>query len=358
MKNKKKIAIPIFLILAFLILYIIFSVTPTRTEIQFLPLWTLYVSSDVVTGEEQLIPESHLVPFKLSDNIGYFDTQGNLVYKYNISQRFTISDNYFILYSNDSTSFNVQKQNGEVVLKKSFAGFPYLFEDKLFVFSPGGNTVSQFDLEGNLKFQYQSYAPLLSFSQGKDCSVLGFADGELCTIFPESDIKISTYPGGSDYQIIYGSDISDSGDLIACVCGYDKQRFVLYKRTGSQQKPIFHEYIEEQTTEPVEVFFTSDSKYAYYSSKNMLGIVDCTKLKSNHFSLDSKVLKITEIPDLNIVFVLSKSDENYKITMIEKASAVVGEYSFDAKEAFINSYENLLFVGADDEISCLEIVRN
>ena len=355
MKNKKKITVPIILILVFLIFYTIFSVTPTRSEVQFLPQWTIYLSDAVLSEPTEDLP---LIPFKLADNLGYFDISGNLRYKYDISQRFTISDNYFILYGNDSFSFNMQNQKGESVLKKSVAGFPYLYEDRLFVFSPGGNAVSEYDIAGNLKFQYQGYAPILSFASSKNGCVLGFADGELCSIFPDDDIRISTYPGGSNYQIIYGSDISDSGDLIACVCGYEKQRFVLYKRNGAQQKPIFHEYIEDQVTSACEVFFTSDSKYAYYNSEQTLGIIDCTKLKSAHYQIGSKILKISEIPNLNVILVLSKTDENFKITIIEKSSDIIGEYNFVANEAFINSYENLLFIGADDEITCLEVVRH
>ncbi len=353
MKNKKKITVPVILIIVFVILYTIFCVLPTRVEIQLLPKWTLNLSETEVVASK----DKTLVPFRLGSTAGYFTLDGQLSYAYDVSERCSISDSYFVRYNDSSTSFNIMNADGSSAVKIDSAGFPYLQEDRLFVFAPGGNSVSAFDYSGNRLYQYQGYSPITDFSSSTGGCVIGFADGEIRVLDNDKTSWLSAYPMGSDYQVIYGVDVSDSGEFVACISGYDKQRFVLYKKVGSQLKPVFHEYYDDQRITTSEVYFTKDSNYVYYNSENHLGIVDCKKFKSKRVPLDGKVLKFAEIPELDVICILTRNNENCKITFIEKTSNIVGEYTFAAKNVFVSSYENLLFVGSDDEIACLEVVR-
>ncbi|MCR4790799.1 MAG: hypothetical protein K5839_06935, partial [Treponemataceae bacterium] len=353
MKNKKKLILTISLILVFLIVYTIVSLKPLYPELQFTPKW----SFDISQTQTSPLSETELIPFNLGGKIGYFSPEGSLAYKYEVPQKSTISENYYILYGNDSASFEIRNPDSSLAGKIESSGFPFLKDERLFVFAPGGNSISEFDVKGNNLMRYEGYSPILAFNANKYGLILGFSDGEIHSIYNDGT-QLSAYPGGSDYEIIYGADIARDMNLSACVCGYDDQRFVLYRRNEDRQKIIFHEYLSSQTKSRAPVCFTQDSRFVYYSNGNEVGIVDCEKLKSRHFDLKGQVLKIAEIPEMKSVFILSKNGRDNKVTVIDDNTNVIGEYNYQADSTFVSARENLLFIGADDEIACLEITLN
>ena len=132
----------------------------------------------------------------------------------------------------------------------------------------------------------------------------------------------------------------------------------MIRRSGNQQKIVFHEYLDGNIKENVNVYFTQDSNFVYYNFENTLGIVDCKKLVSKHIPIKGKVLKIAEIPSVDAVFVLSKLGKDCTVTIIEGSSNVLGYYEYQAENTFISAKDENLFLGADDKISCIQVVKN
>lgn len=360
MKNKKNIIVLIWIALAIVIIYTFVAFRLTKSEIQFLSKWTFSLDEQAVASQDS----SNLVSFRLGDTLGYFSTAGNFAYKYQIPllkngklANSTISSNFWTIYDAESSNFTICNPDGSKVVKISAQGNPFIQEDKLFLFTLGGSSFINYDLSGKELWRSEGYVPIISFSSSDAGTVVGYADGEVRCLTNSGDLAFSMYPGGSEFPIILGTDISDSGEYVACVSGIESQRFVLIRRTGNQQKIVFHEYLEGNVKENVNVYFTQDSNFVYYNFENSLGIVDCKKLVSKHLNVKGKVLKISEIPSENIAFVLSKEGEVCTITIIEGMSNILGTYEYQAKNTFISAKDNYLFIGADDKISCIQVVK-
>ncbi len=359
MKNKKNVIALIWVALAIVIVYTFIAFRLTKSEIQFLSKWTFSVEDAALPSESE-----QLVGFRLGNTLGYFSPAGNFAYKYEIPllktgklANVTVSSDCWTIFDTETSEFTICKPDGSKLVKFSSQGNPFLQENRLFLFTPGGASFIHYDLQGNELWRSEGYVPIISFSSSPEGTVAGYADGEIRCLTNTGDLAFSMYPGGSTYPVVLGVDISDSGEYVACVSGIDSQRFVLIRRNGNQQKVVFHEYLDGNVKENVNVYFTQDSNYVYYNFENSLGIVDCKKLVSKHLSVKGKVLKISEIPSENVVFVLSKQNDDCTITIIEGMSNILGTYEYKASNTFISAKDDKLFIGADNKISCIQVVK-
>lgn len=359
MKNKKNVIALLWVALLIVIIYTFVAFRLTKPEIQFLSKWTFSL-------DEKTLPstESELISFKLGNTLGYFSSAGNLSYKYVLEPqksgkfpKVSVSPNFWTT-TNEDSSFTVKNPDGSNLVKISAVGNPFITEDRLFLFTPGGASFVRYDLSGKELYRSEGYVPIISFASSIAGTVVGYADGEVRCLSDSGEQLFSLYPGGSSYPVILGTDISASGEYVACVSGIDSQRFVLIRRNGNQQKIVFHEYLDGNIKENVNVYFTEDSNFVYYNFENSLGIVDCKKLVSKHISIEGKVLKIAEIPSVDAVFVLSKLGNDCTVTIIEGSSNVLGTYEYQAESTFISAKDDKLFIGADDKISCIQVVKN
>lgn len=360
MKNKKNIIVLIWIALAIIIIYTFIAFRLSKSEIQFLSKWTFSLDEKTLPTEDS----SNLVSFRLGNTIGYFSSAGNFAYKYQIPTlkdsklaNASISSNFWTVYDSNSSEFSINNPDGSKLVNISAQGNPFIQNDKLFLFTLGGASFVHYDLTGKELWRSEGYVPIISFSSSDAGIVVGYADGEIRCLTNSGDLAFSMYPGGSKYPVILGADISDSAEYVACVSGIDEQRFVLIHRNGGQQKIVFHEYLNGNIKENVNVYFTQDSNYVYYNFENTLGIVDCKKLTSKHLPISGKVLKIAEVPSENVVFVLSKQDDNCTITIIDGMFKVLGTYEYQAENTFICTKDKNLFIGADDKISCIQVVK-
>lgn len=361
MKNKKNIVAILLIVFAIVIVYTFVSFKINKTEIQFLTKWTIPLNEIPLADSNST---SDLIGFCLGDTLGYFSLSGNLAYKYQIPtlengtlSNISMSSRYWTVFNQNSSDVSVFNPDGSVLFKTSHQGNPFIYEDRFYLFAPSGSSFLRYDLEGNALWSSEGYVPIISFSSSLAGTVVGYADGEVRCLSDSGEQIFSMYPGGSTYPIVLGVDISDSGEFVSCVSGIDSQRFVLIRRTSNQQKIVFHEYLEGSVKENVNVFFTKDSNFVYYNFENNLGIVDCNKLVSKHLPVKGKILKISEIPDVNVVFVLSKQGSDCTITIIEGMSNILGVYEYQAENTFISCKDDKLFLGADDKISCIQILK-
>ncbi len=160
-------------------------------------------------------------------------------------------------------------------------------------------------------------------------------------------------PGGSEIPVILGVAISSDGKYVASVCGQNKQRFVLAKKDEAQTKIIAHEFLDSKSTNQMLVKFSSDDKTVYFNSGKILGIVDVKNGKKRHLKIEGQAISIQESE--KCFFVLTKNGKKYTVYAVEPFATFIGRFSFEATAAFIQVYENKLYVGKNSTISCIEI---
>jgi hypothetical protein len=352
MERKAKYTILVPIAIVFCILYLFFALRPLGTELHFSPDWTV----DIAQVKERK-QDDELIPFRLGQNIGYFTSDGRVVSSLTFPFKAAISDKWYALYGADNVGIPFFSADGTQAGTLTTYGFPYFEDDRIYDFLPGGSSFVQCDNIGNIQWRYEYYAPITAFDSSEGGTVAGFADGTITSFTKDGKVSQQFAPGGSDFPIILGTGISKSGNLIACVSGQKKQRFVLSQKDGDHSKIIFHEFLDKDQTKQVIVKFNKKDDMVYYDYNGSLGIVDVKKLKSSHIPLEGSIVQIEESDVDSLMFILSRTGSMYTVTALEPFDHPAASFTFKANAAFIQVRGNALFVGKDNKISRMTISR-
>jgi len=342
----------IFGVAAFCLLYIALALRPLSTELHISPEWT-----ESITRVQAGAADKDKIPFKLGQNMGFFTPEGKITNLVTYPFKASISDSYYASYSANNSSADFFLPDGEKAGTINESGFPFFDEDRIYIFLPGGSSFAQCSSSGARQWIYESYCPITAFSSSKGGTVAGFADGTLVSFTKDGAVDQKFQPGGSNFSVILGAGISESGDTIACVCGQKQQRFVVAQKNGEHSKIIFHEYLEKDSVKQELVKFNRQGNVVYYGYEGGLGVVDLDKMESYKLPLNGHVVQIQENEDGSLAFVLSRYGKKYTITVIEKFNQSVATFSYNANYAFIQVRGNSLFVGRNDRISKLSVSR-
>ena len=335
--------------------YFFLSWSPLETELHLTPEWTI----DIDKTPEKTSSEPPL-PFRLGNKAGYFTNSGKIISTNAVPYKASFSREHYALYSRDAEDTVLFTPQGEERCVIKGAGFPFVQEDRVFLFAPGGSEIRFVNpVDGETVASWENTVPITAFNSSKNGSAAGYADGQFIIFDKNGKKKAELFPGGSDEPVILGADISGSGKMFACVCGVDKQRFVLYNDEGNYKKIIFHDFFEESLTRRTLVHFSESGRYVCYDRSNFLGIVDSQSLKRKKVEVPGMVLNIQESPAADSVYVLSRDEGGtYAVTILEKWTKKLGGFSFKADSAFILTDGNTLYVGRDNKISRISISKS
>lgn len=353
MKTKKHSHIYILLAIFFIIIYIILAAKPLGKEYHFTPQW-----------RKSIAPTSNTAPvntrqiyFKLGQTIGYFTEDGNITTFKTFPSKASISSEYYAIYNTEDSQiafYNRQNQQAGIL---QAPGFPFFEEDRIYVFLPGGASFAKCDSQGQVLWINENTIPLTAFSSKENFTTTGYADGSIKVFDNQNGNEaLSFAPGGSDYKIILGLDISSDGTYIASVSGHNKQRFVLTKNESKQPKIVFHNYLNSDMNRQTVVRICDQDKRVLYNYDNYLGIYNIETQKNTAIKIDKIVIAIEETDSL--IFVLGKSGRQYTVYIIEKTDTLEGSFSFEADTAFIKTCNNNLYVGQDTSISKVKISKD
>lgn len=353
MKSKKTAPLIAFLIIFLTLIYIILAARPLGKEFQFTPEWKINISSPVI--QENINNEATL-SFKLGQSLGYFTEDGKVTLYETFPSMASISDFYYSVYNTNNENVPFYDQKGELQGNITAAGYPYFTEKNSYCFLPGGNSFAKLDYQGDTAWTYESTLPITAFASTTNYTAAGFADGKI-KVFNNSDgtSEIDCAPGGSDYPVILGLDISSDGNYIASVSGHEQQRFVLSQKENNQQKIIFHYFIAESSPYRTLVHFTKDNARVLYLFEGKLGIYNLKTEKNDIISMPGRIINIEEADDL--IFLLAKNKSKYTVYMVDKTNTLEGKFSFEAGTAFIKTYNNNLYIGNDCYISKISLSR-
>lgn len=375
MRARKKRSIYILFGAVFCLSYIILSAKPLGGEWQLVPQWRIDINSITIEGTDSE-RSCDAVPFKMHQNMGYFTTDGRMLNLVSFPFKASISKSRYVQYAADARDVSFYNKDGTVAGTLEGSGFPLFEDERIFLFAPGGGSFAQLDSEGKQMWHYGGTVPITAFDSSDAACVAGFADGTVKEFSKEGHILQEFSPGGSNINVVLGAGVSHDGDMLATVSGQDRQRFVLAKKNGVQTKIVFHTYIEGDVHQRL-VQFTEDDSVVYYDTATSLGAVDTSTYKARDIPTEGQAVSLKECGVLR--FVLTKGNaskgtngatENtadtsgkaedlreYTVYMIEKFDTVVGTFKFTARNAFIRTDKDSLYVGTDNAISRMKVEK-
>lgn len=352
--DKTKFRYFIIFCVLFLILYVIIAQRHQKTELQLKPEWTIHLDKVREGNNSSIAADEPRYPFRLQDSIGYFTKDGKIASLHQTVSKSAISESYWTVFQEDAKDTPIFDKSGAIVGTINAKGFPFFQDSRIFLFAPGGNSISQYSKDGKELWHYEGFNPITAFDSSETNCVIGYADGEIVCIRKDGIKSYSFYPGGSTYSAIFGVAVSSSGKYTASVSGVDKQRFILSQLHDGQHKVIYHEYLPGRISEQTFVKFTKDERIVFFNYDKGLGILDRKALKTTHLEMpeEEKIVSITETSVDNIVLALSKNNRGkYFVYIIENYSNLIGKLDFEAEKSFITNDDEAFYLGKDDTIS-------
>jgi hypothetical protein len=354
MKLKKNVFLLTLSICLLMVIYILSAARPLGKELLITPEWTINIGR----APEGSSPQSSLqLPFRLGQVMGYFTADGKITLATTFPYKATISSHYYAQYGSDNPETAFFNTDGTQAGTITYNGFPFFDDDRIFTFLPGGSSFIQCKPDGSESWSYEGVMPITAFSSSPSGCVAGFADGTIRTFSSDGRILQEFSPGGSDFSVILGTDLSSDGKYLACISGLNRQRIVLAKCDKEHCTITFFKYFDKNLTRQTLVKFSKKSDVLYYNYAGGLGIVNCASGSHTEMPVKGKIITIQESDIGNTVYVLGKNDNEYSVYIIEEFDNMVGSFSFTADNAFILTSGNSLFVGRDSQISRLTLSK-
>lgn len=355
MSKKVPVLIPICII--FSVLYIIFSARPLSKELTFRPEWSIDASRIVKSTQETSEEEfKNAIPFRTAQNAGYFTSSGKILTLFSFPYKTAISSKFYAPYTTNTAAIDFFNADGSKAGTIAQTGFPFFSENGQYLFLPGGSSFASIANSGEIQWTYDGSCPITAFATSKSGCAVGYADGEIVTFDNDGEISQEFNPGGSNYPVILGLAISDSGKYTACVTGQESQRFVLSVKNGSHTEVLFHTYLSSSVTRQVPVLFSRSERSVFYHWAEGIGIVELPDGKHSQIKIPGKILSIKEGSD-STIYVLSRLADTCTISVIQHPGTLAGSFSFTASNAFIAVQDENLYIGRDNTISKLLIER-
>lgn len=352
MKQKRHIGLAIFLLLLISIIYIILAAKPLNKEYTFTPIWKISIANPVL-NQSSSKTQSY---FHLGQTLGYFDENGNISLFKTFASKVSISDSYFATYNSEAKNTEFFKADGSSAGIIEASGFPYFSNDLIYVFLPGGCSFSKCSETGKILWTFEGTFPITAFAAKEKFTAVGLSNGSIKVLNNENgSTEIDFAPGGSDYPVILGLDISEDGQYIASISGHKQQRFVLSHREENQQKIIYHRFFDHDSPYQTLVHFSKDGKRIFYNYYKGLGIYNLENKTEHSLEIKDKLISIEETDDLTLL--LGKDKNNYTVSIIDNTDTLEGAFSFTADSAFIHAADNNIYLGKDSSISKIAISK-
>lgn len=350
MEKKKNRSIYVIITVAFIIIFLIFAAKPLAKEYHFEPEWIVNISNPTTKN----VSDKQKMYYRLGQNLGYITEDGELTISKTFPSKVSISDYYFATYNTDSTNISFYTPDGNKAGTFEASGYPYFWKDQIYIFLPGGASFAKCNSDGSIKWKYEGVIPITAFNAKENFTVIGLANGYV-KIFNNNDgtMEDSYAPGGSDYAVVLGCDISEDGRYIATVSGHNKQRFVLSLRADNQIKIVYHRFLETDNPKQSLVHFCDDGKRVIYNYEDHIGIYDFEKEINNIIKVNSDIFSIKETD--NLIVSLGRNKDEYSVYMIDKNNTLEGSFSFKSDNAFINTDADSIYIGKENSISKISL---
>ncbi len=351
MKTKKHFGLALFLIIFISIIYIALAAKPLNKEYSFTPVWKISTANPVINISSK--PNS---AFHLGQTLGYFDEDGNISLYKTFPSKVSISDSYYATYTPEAKNTEFFKADGSKAGVIEASGFPYFVDNLVYVFLPGGCSFSKCSETGKILWTFEGTFPITAFTAKEKYTAVGLSNGTIKVLNNTNGAtEIDFAPGGSDYPVILGLDISEDGQYIASISGHNQQRFVLSHREENQQKIIYHRFFDFDSPYRTIVYFSKDGKRVFYNFHNGLGIYNLESKEERTLGLKNKLISIEETDDITVL--MGKEKNTYTVSIIDNTDTLEGDFSFTADSAFIHAANNNIYLGKDNSISKISISR-
>jgi len=361
MALKKKSA-RVVIILLFFVFYFFLAVRTVPRETILVPAWISSLESDAPAFEGSSIAPGSLLPFNLGSRFGYVDSSGKFAVNRIKTSNIYLDEKMWTEYGNTPSSVEIKNISQETIINiENTKGYPFLLDNRVFIFGSEQNELSEIDSGGNVLWTYEYGAPLTCIDTAAGLVLTGSLDGIIEILDAKGNRIYFFEPGGSRYPVILGCAISRNGSQVGIISGVDKQRFILLERFGSnpgEYKVIYHEYLETGFRRPVHIKFIDEDSQIVFEREGGIGCYNIKSRRTIFIPFDGKITAVDSSGDKGLLFLIVSHpmqrneligikipQDNVFLRSVDMRNTIFLKAPFRSPDVFLGRKDSMFVVG-------------
>ena len=341
-KKRKKIGL-----LFILLIYIFVSPGKEGKAFKIHPQWII----DKNTGINNEADSSNTVPYKMGGTFGYFNADGELIYRDKIYYGLAQTDKFFINYSSITDQIVINNNTGDFVNTVFTSGYPWFKNERLFIVSTNRKKLSEISVEGDLLWEDENLSEVTSLDSNAEDVIAGYVNGDVVIVDSEKKIDKLFKPDLSRINTVYGAGISENSDYIAVISGIEPQYMLLFRKNHDKYTRIFSYQFVNNLRYSRLIDFTEDNKYLYFGSLDTFYCYDIEKRNLYKIPVNEMLIKVSYIKEYDTFCLLSQNSKNdYRTVICYSDGRIIFDSKFKADSIYMENESDNLFIGVDDKI--------
>jgi len=304
----KQKSIRLIIIALLFIIYFFIAARQIPRETILVPVWISSLEYNVPAFERSSGAPDRLLPFTLGSHFGYVDSSGRFAVNRIKTSEIYLDEKMWTEYGNMPSNIEIKNISQETIINiENVKGYPFLLDNRVFIFGSEQNELSEIDSGGNVIWTYEYGAPLTCVDTTEELILTGSLDGAVEILNSRGNRIYFFEPGGSRYSVILGCAVSRNGSQIGIISGIDKQRFILLERFSSnpgEYKVIYHEYLDTGFRRPVHITFIDEDSRIVFEREGGLGCYNIKTRRSIFIPFEGKIAAIDNSGDQGFLFLI------------------------------------------------------
>lgn len=333
------------------LLYILVFSRPAEEELLVRPLWTLDID-DASVGSSA----GELVPFRLGSLIGYYGSDGELVFREEIIHDAALFPDRFINYSSVSQTAVLRDPEGRVVLSINEPGYPLGIGERIYIIHPDGAGLSEWSPEGAALWSRKLPSLIADVAAGETFTALGLLSGEILLLDQEGEEAARYRTLGSRIPVVFGLDFDEDSRSIAAVVGIDPQRILFLSFRDGQLSPGIQGDLTSDFRRPVFVEFLSG--YNLVAVETPEGITFINPASGRSWPLGAEgILSGFAASAGELVLVATKSQGQQDIRAVLPPERLLFSLSAEADAISLDIRNWVCYLGIEDHVLAVALER-
>lgn len=367
------------IILALVLAYVVAFPRPTGTEPLLQRQWISSIDespaeTSLKSGSGHDAARGKIMPFQLGERFGYFSSEGEIVFSDRIRYGLAQSEEYFANYSVVSENIVLQDPGGSLVRSIATTGYPYLLNDRFFVFGPNGSSVSEWTTDGEKLWQREFFSVLTDFDGGNAYSAAALLDGEVQLLDKDGSTTFSHRVDGSRIDVALSVAVAADEDAFAALLGADPQQLLLFERHSEGFFPAFQQELKSDYRRSVLLEFLPDMGILVVEQPYGMLMYDRDESAVSPVDFGGPVRQVDTIPELDLVLSLSagtpapaeRSSENRnaasgpdvrRLSATFRPNETLISKALPGGDAFVRTEGSRIYFGMKGMLACIELVK-
>ncbi len=373
------------LVLILVFAYVLIFPGPTGTEPLLQRRWVSSLDGDASGGEgngaeeggtqRQEEPDessaARIMPFRLGERFGYFSSDGEILFSEEIRYGLAQSREYFANYSVVSENTVLQSNDGSLVRSIGAPGYPYVAQDRLFIFAPNGSSVSEWTTDGELLWEREFLSVLTDLAAGDTHTAVALLNGEVQLLDEQGETTFSHRAEGPRLEVALSVAAGSDENAFAALVGADPQQLIVFERHSEGFFPALQLELDTDYRRSVLLEFLAGGDVLVLEQPDGMLMYDRSDDEVTHIDLGGPVRALDTISDFDMVVSVSgagptdggiSEDDGAGETESRRLHAMLGadgtliSESLSGQEVFLRTEGSRIYLGTRGMLACIELV--